>query len=125
MKALYVVPFMGIGRRITLDVDFRYRELGASSDKKVIEFDRKWRKSPWAELLPTHVFIWASVMQIELEKASTEGYILADSSFDSIDHALSEIESIKERYLVGTREEQLTLVTDFLMLLHMFSRASF
>lgn len=125
MKNLYVVPFMGIGRRVTLDVDFRYREIGYVEGKKVIEYDHKWHETPWDDLVPEQVFTWASVMCAELEKAQSEGYILASSAFDSIGEAIFEMSCIKELFMYGDREDQPEMVVDFLMLLHRFNRDSF
>lgn len=122
MKNLYVVPFLGIGRRITLDVDFRYREIGYGKDKKVIEYDHKWHKEPWEDYVPEQVFSWASVLCTELERAQTEGYILVSTAFDTIGEAIFEMDRIKDLYISGNKEEQLSIVREFFMLLHKFHR---
>ena len=105
-RNLYVVPFFGIGRRVTLDVQFRYRSLGESTiyDTKVVEYDHVWSDSPF-EGLPELVDSWASAVLNELEIAQENGFHLTDSKL-TIASLKRELESVRWLVSVGYSERE-------------------
>lgn len=115
-RNLYVVPFFGVGRRVTLDVDFRYRSLGESicEDRKIISVDLDWHDNPFRDF---HKLVdqWASSMLLVAKAARENGYHLEDSLL-TLDGLIEELKSVRWLYDVGYGERE-AAVPAFLKLL--------
>lgn len=122
-RNLYIVPFFGIGRRVTLDIQFRYRSLGESIlyDTKVVEYDRIWQDTP-LEGLPELIDSWASCVLNELAIAQENGFRLTDSRF-TLEEFKRELESIRWLIDVG-HGERAAAVGEFLRVLALCNPAS-
>lgn len=121
MNNLYVVPFFGIGRRVTLDVCFRLRPfIGDREDVKVIEYDSVWQKSPFEEL-PEMMCEWSTVMLSRLKDLDGMGYRLAGAAPGfTMRELIHELESVV--WLVdcgyGEREAAVRVFLELLALCH-------
>lgn len=117
MNQLFVVPFFGLGRRVTLDVCFRLRPSdGPREDRKIIEFDMVWQKTPF-EGFPDLVGKWSTTMLFTAKALNGMGYELAGAAPGLTLHKLiSELESILWLIDCGFGERE-AAVSEFLGLM--------
>lgn len=121
---VYIVPFMAIGRRTTLVVDFRFRALEKSlmHDKRVIDYEYNWALSPF-ESIEKEVASWAAMLLDACQNACIDGFTLAESSYPTLASLIRDLESILRLYDYGYGERA-SCVGEFLRLLSRLNPSS-